>query len=317
MALAVTVYDAMARTPVVQWAVAAAVAIAIARRGLRKRSLAVSGAAAAFIVGTVTLGASAVFGLTLLAFYFTGSAFTKRGGAAKELYDAERRLGEGERDWRQVVATAGFGAALAAAHVAMAAATTATAALVVAAPGGASPQPPRAATVFLARPVAGVVDAQTAILVAYVATFAMVTGDTWASELGILSPSPPVQLWRAVRRCGRDARVPRGANGGVSAWGTLVSLVGGAFIGALAWMVVVCGEVLRAAASDSGVLAALWYGPTAGTTSQTHQGWLVVVGAVAGESRCQRVRPVCACVCARTVASLWAHYVMARTRRLR
>ncbi|PWY99919.1 hypothetical protein BCV70DRAFT_102663 [Testicularia cyperi] len=57
--------------------------------------------------------------------------------------------------------------------------------------------------------------------------FAACLGDTLSSELGILSQSAPrlvTQPWRVV---------PKGTNGGVSAWGTLVAGIGGAGIGAI------------------------------------------------------------------------------------
>lgn len=55
-------------------------------------------------------------------------------------------------------------------------------------------------------------------------SFACVNGDTWASELGILSRSDPV-LITSFRK------VPRGTNGGISSWGLFVSFAGGVFIG--------------------------------------------------------------------------------------
>lgn len=54
--------------------------------------------------------------------------------------------------------------------------------------------------------------------------FACCNGDTWASELGVVSKSDPYLITTFEK-------VPRGTNGGVSSWGLFVSFAGGVFIG--------------------------------------------------------------------------------------
>lgn len=60
--------------------------------------------------------------------------------------------------------------------------------------------------------------------IAVLAAFACCNGDTWASELGVLSRSDPILITSFEK-------VPRGTNGGVSLWGLFVSFIGGLFIG--------------------------------------------------------------------------------------
>ena len=80
----------------------------------------------------------------------------------------------------------------------------------------------------------------------------MVCGDTWASELGILSQNTPILVTPLF--CCRIRRVPRGTNGGISAWGTLMSVAGGAFIGLVFWLCYATAALLRGVAFSSAVL---------------------------------------------------------------
>jgi uncharacterized protein (TIGR00297 family) len=66
------------------------------------------------------------------------------------------------------------------------------------------------------------------IWVAFAACLAAVNADTWATELGVLSPRPP----RMVTNLSKE--VEKGTSGGVSLIGTLAALGGSALIGVLA-----------------------------------------------------------------------------------
>ncbi|KAF4033279.1 Integral membrane protein DUF92 [Phytophthora infestans] len=68
--------------------VAALLAGSLGRRGLKKQSLDVSGAAAACFVGFFTLASGYRFGLLLLGFYFSGSKLTKVRASVKQQLDA-------------------------------------------------------------------------------------------------------------------------------------------------------------------------------------------------------------------------------------
>lgn len=239
-----------------RWLFAVAVAVAVSRRGLRKGSLSRSGALAALVVGSFALGTAAFTGAVLLAFYFSGSAATRCKQELKEKIDLEHRTGGGQRNWQQVLATAGIGCLLL---------------LPALIRSDLSPFLGWPVPSFASQPWALVLPAAPMVvslqhsfvsafqglsgeiligqcLVAYVASFATVAGDTWASELGVLSSHPPVLITDFF--CGRGCsprRVPRGTNGGVSAWGTLMSAAGGAFVGCIAAIVLALQGLLAAA----------------------------------------------------------------------
>jgi uncharacterized protein (TIGR00297 family) len=60
--------------------------------------------------------------------------------------------------------------------------------------------------------------------VGFAAALAAVNADTWATELGVLNPTPP-RLITDLRK-----RVEKGTSGGVSLFGTFASLMGAAII---------------------------------------------------------------------------------------
>lgn len=163
-------------------------AVVIAAAARRSRALSTSGAIAAVVVGTLAVGAGWGWGVLLVAFFVGGTALSRLGGAGKSLRTASVVAKGGERDAWQVLAN---GAAFALAALGQ---------LVV-------PHP-----LWLA---------------AGAGALAAAAADTWATEIGTLSPRVPrsILTWRPV---------PTGTSGGVSALGSAAALGGALFIGVVA-----------------------------------------------------------------------------------
>ena len=87
---------------------------------------------------------------------------------------------------------------------------------------------------------------------AFAGALAAAAADTWATEIGAYSPTPPRLITSGVS-------VPRGANGGITLLGTAGGVLGAAVIGGLFWLL----------------------GPRATGPGSAHPGWgpAVVVGA--------------------------------------
>ena len=172
----------------------------LAARGKRKGSLSGSGAVAALFVAVVTWGSGPRFGATLILFYLSGSKLTRVGAATKMALDEAATEG-GERDAAQVLSCSLVAAGVAA-YFRFACGDDVRVDL---GDGG---------------------SLASRLVAAFVGFFAACAGDTWASELGSLSPSPPRLVtapWRVV---------PPGTNGGVSLLGSAASAAGGVFVGA-------------------------------------------------------------------------------------
>lgn len=182
-------------------ALGVAVAYKLSSDGLKKGSLSRSGSVAAFLVAVATFGCSFRCGATLVAFYWTSSRLTRVGASVKATLEEDASEG-GNRGATQVLSCS-----LVAVLVAVA----------------------RRVLVGVDGPLAfangDAVALGDRLSLAYLGFFACCAGDTWASEVGVLSKRPPrsiVAPWRAV--------VP-GANGGVSALGLAASAAGGACVG--------------------------------------------------------------------------------------
>lgn len=179
----------------------------ISNSGLRKRSLSKSGALSAFIVASLSLAASWRNGITLLAFYWTSSKLTRLGSKIKSKFEEGVTEG-GERGAGQVLACSLIGVICACIRR-----------IVVGRDG------PLLSGVDSVAPSLALLGDQ--LTLAYVAFFACCAGDTWASELGILSKSPPrliTKPWQIVKP---------GRNGGVSLVGLGASAAGGMLMGLL------------------------------------------------------------------------------------
>lgn len=173
---------------VVQFVVGLLLSTLIAYGGYKKRSLSSSGAVGAIVVGTLTFGLGGwIWGLLLIAF-FLSSSFLSRYREDDKRGLAEKFAKTGQRDLGQALANGGWGAILAIAYFCQ-------------------PNP--------------------ILFIAFVGAMAAVNADTWATELGVLSPTPPRLL-----TTGR--KVPTGTSGGVTVLGTIAALGGGLFIGLLA-----------------------------------------------------------------------------------
>lgn len=165
----------------------------------------------------------------------------------------------GQRDAWQVLTNSGIALALSVAHVALLGTDGDTG------PAGGPLPPPTAALARMAlgdgfaMPDECVAAAlRSALLCALVGHFACACGDTWASELGVLSPCRP----RLVTSCCLRV-VPPGTNGGVSFLGTAASCAGGLFVGVLASALGAatgCGagwEVLPAVGASCGFIGSM------------------------------------------------------------
>jgi len=168
-------------------------AIIVAALAYRAHSLSRSGAFAATIVGTVIFGIGGwSWAILLLTFFITSSGLSRAFKKRKEGLNEKFSKGH-ERDAGQVFGNGGVATFFAALHV------------------------------FYPESII--------LWVAFAASLAAVNADTWATELGVLNPTPP-RLITNLRK-----RVEKGTSGGISLWGTGASLLGSSIIALLAvWL---------------------------------------------------------------------------------
>ncbi|MGB8981365.1 MAG: DUF92 domain-containing protein [Anaerolineales bacterium] len=165
-------------------------AVMIAAAAYRAHSLSKSGAFAATFVGTIIFGLGGWdWAILLLTFFITSSGLSRAFRKRKEGLSEKFSKGH-ERDAGQVFGNGGLATFFAALHA------------------------------FYPESVLP--------WIGFAASLAAVNADTWATELGILNPTPP-RLITSLRK-----RVEKGTSGGISLWGTGASFLGSALIALLA-----------------------------------------------------------------------------------
>lgn len=160
----------------------------IALAGYLKHSLSLSGALSAIALGTLIYFLGGFFfAAVMVGFFISSSLLTKYKQSLKEESEKFHDKG-GRRDFTQVAANGFLGLVY--------------------------------ALIFY-------ITKEHAFIIGYAAAFASSNSDTWASELGVLSKTPPVSILTFKP-------VKRGMSGGVSLPGTIASMVGAGFIAVLA-----------------------------------------------------------------------------------
>lgn len=156
--------------------------------GYRRNALDLSGVAGAVLVGTLIFGLGGwIWGLLLITFFVSSSWLSHYRRADKRQISEKFAKGN-RRDLGQTLANGGVGAVLALVYALY-------------------PEP--------------------VLLAAFVGVMATVNADTWATELGVLSPHAP-------RLVTSGERVAPGTSGGVTLLGTWAAVAGALLIGAMA-----------------------------------------------------------------------------------
>lgn len=184
----------------------------------RAKALSKSGAVAAWLVGGVVFGVGSWGGAAILLTFFISSSMLSRAFAPKKEALSSFVLKGAQRDAAQVFANGGFGSL----------------ALLL--------------SIWFPDP--------TLPFLAFCGAFAAANADTWATELGVLSPQPP-------RLITNGRVVQRGTSGGVTPLGLLASLCGAALIGGVAALFVAEKSLLLLVVSLSGFVGSLldsWLG---------------------------------------------------------
>ncbi|KAL5572718.1 hypothetical protein UlMin_022315 [Ulmus minor] len=183
---------------IIQPLIAVLISSLIAIGAYRRKSLDFSGAVAGFLVMTIHIGVGYRYGAMLLVFFFTSSKLTKVGEEKKRRVDADYKEG-GQRNWVQVVSNSGI--------------ATILVVIIWILTGWEDKCLDSKESNLITLLVGGVIG-----------HYACCNGDTWSSELGILSDAQPrlITTFKPVRK---------GTNGGVTNAGLLAAAAAGSVIG--------------------------------------------------------------------------------------
>jgi uncharacterized protein (TIGR00297 family) len=175
-------------------------AIIISYIAYRAHSLTKSGAFTATLIGTVIFGIGGwQWAILLLTFFITSSALSRAFKNRKQALSEKYSKGH-ERDAGQVLGNGAMAALFAGLHA------------------------------FYPESIVP--------WIGFAASLAAVNADTWATELGVLNPTPP-RLITDLRK-----RVEKGTSGGISLWGTGASLLGSSVIALLAVLLSPTGTLI-------------------------------------------------------------------------
>ena len=167
-------------------------AIVVAFAAYRAHSLSRSGALAATLIGTIIFGLGGWQWAVILLIFFVSSSLLSRLFSKRKSKLNEKFDKGSQRDASQVLANGGIAALFAGLHFFL----------------------PSAIWPWLA----------------FTASLAAVNADTWATELGVLNPTPP-------RLITTGQPVEKGTSGGISLYGTLAALAGSGLVAACAQLV--------------------------------------------------------------------------------
>jgi len=187
--------------------------VALAVIGYAKKSLDLSGLLSASLIGMITIFSGLRNGLTLFFFFFASSAVTKIGSDSKKLIDEHFKEG-GSRDWVQVFANGMVPTFLALASYFALGNVMGESSLT---------------TVISSDIGSNNAKIASTLAVSFLGYFSCCAGDTFASELGVLSKTKPKLI---TTFCTKE--VEAGTNGGVTSLGVVASIVGG-ITAALGW----------------------------------------------------------------------------------